>query len=135
MVWTRDNRNGGFSDGKPWLPVPAVHLEKAASVVGADPGGLTEYYRRAIALRHAHPALARGAQDGMAAVGGVIRFTRRHRDEEIFVRINLSEAPAEIAGPGAGWRDIGAGFGSAVPRADGQVSLSPWQCCLMRRET
>lgn len=135
MVWARDNRNGGFSEGKPWLPVPADHLEKAASVVGADPEGLTAHYRRAIALRHAHPALARGGQHAMTAEGDVIRFTRRHGGEAVFVAVNLSDAAAAIAGPGAGWRDIGAGLGGAAPKPDGQVALGPWQCCLMRRET
>ena len=27
MVWQSDNQTGGFSTGKPWLPVPAEHLQ------------------------------------------------------------------------------------------------------------
>ncbi|MBC7141845.1 MAG: DUF3459 domain-containing protein, partial [Rhodobacteraceae bacterium] len=133
MVWDRDNRNGGFSEGKPWLPVPAEHLAKAVGVIGADPAGLTAHYRRAIALRHAHPALARGTQGGMAAEDGVIRFTRRQGAEAVFVAINLSDRPAGIAGPGAGWQDIGAGLGGAVAGPGGRIALSPWQCCLLQR--
>ena len=133
MVWTRDNRNGGFSEGRPWLPVPPEHLAKAVSATAADPDGLIAHYRRVIALRHAHPALARGTQGGMAAEGGVIRFIRRHVADEIFVAINLSEGPADIAGPGAGWQDIGAGLGGAAVGSGGRIALAPWQCCLLRR--
>ncbi|OYX45644.1 MAG: alpha-glucosidase [Rhodobacterales bacterium 32-67-9] len=135
MVWSRDNRNGGFSEGKPWLPVPAEHLEKAVSAVGADPDGLIAHYRRVIALRHAHPALSKGAQEDMVAEGGVIRLVRRHEGEAIFVAVNLAGTPAKIAGPGAGWLDIGAALGGAGQSGDGVVALAPWQSCLLRRTT
>ncbi|SPH17991.1 Oligo-1,6-glucosidase 1 [Defluviimonas aquaemixtae] len=133
MVWEAEAPNGGFSAAKPWLPVPPEHLARSASVQRDDPEGLPAHYRRAIALRHAHPALARGAQDEITAEGDVIRFIRRHGDEEIFVAVNLSDRPATIAGPGAGRQSIGDELGAAVPDADGAVALGPWGCALLRR--
>jgi alpha-glucosidase len=131
MVWDRDNLNGGFSDGRPWLPVPPEHLAKAVASQAADPSGLPTHYRRAIALRHAHAALCTGAQSGMRAEGDVIRFVRAGAGEEIFVAVNLSEEPALIVGPGQGWHITGAELGSAAPGSDGTISLEPWQCCLL----
>ncbi len=131
MVWDRDNLNGGFSDGRPWLPVPAEHLARAAASQAGDPSGLLAHYRRVIALRHAHPALGRGAQTEMRAEGDVIRFIRSGEGEHIFVAVNLSEEPARIAGPGQGWHIIGAELGGTAPGPDGTINLEPWQCCLL----
>ncbi len=135
MVWDRDNLNGGFSDARPWLPVPAEHLAKAVASQADDPAGLPTHYRRAIALRHAHPALRVGTQDEMRTEGDVIRFVRAGPGERIFVAVNLSEAPARIAAPGPGWQMIGAELGSATPATDGTIDLGPWQCCLMAGRT
>ncbi|HQU67432.1 MAG TPA: alpha-amylase family glycosyl hydrolase [Albidovulum sp.] len=131
MVWERDNRNGGFTEGKPWLPVPPEHLPHAVNAVAADPAGLTAHYRRAIALRHDHEALMTGEQDDMRADGGVIRFVRTGGGERIFVAVNLSDSPAVIDGPGAGWSVIGTELGSAGPGRDGKIQLEPWQCSLL----
>ena len=131
MVWERDNRHGGFTTGKPWLPVPADHLARAASVLMNDPDALPAHYRCAIAFRHAHPALMAGTQTGMRAEGDVIRFERRDDGERLFIAVNLSDAAATVAGPGAGWKVVGVELGSAAPETDGRIALGPWQCCLL----
>jgi len=131
MVWDRDNLNGGFSDARPWLPVPADHLAHAVSALAGDPGALPAHYRRAIALRHAHPALRSGTMEEMRAEGEVIRFIRSGGGERIFVAVNLSDRAAQIAGPGDGWHQIGAELGGTAPERDGTVALDPWQVCLL----
>jgi len=131
MVWERDNRNGGFTEGKPWLPVPPEHLPHAVSAVAADPAGLTAHYRHAIALRHAHEALLAGEQSDMRADGGVIRLVRTGGGERIFVAVNLADRPATIDGPGKGWNVIGKELGSVGPGSDGKIQLEPWQCSLL----
>ena len=131
MVWDRDNLNGGFSDARPWLPVPAEHLAHAVAALAGDPGALPAHYRRAIALRHAHAALQSGTMEGMRAEGEVIRFIRSGGGERIFVAVNLSDRAAQIAGPGDGWHLIGAELGGTGPERDGTVALDPWQVCLL----
>ena len=131
MVWDRDNLNGGFSDARPWLPVPAEHLARAASALAGDPGALPAHYRRAIAFRHAHAALQSGTMDDMRAEGEVIRFIRTGGGERIFVAVNLSDRAARIDGPGDGWHQIGAELGGTGPARDGTVALDPWQVCLL----
>ena len=131
MVWDRDNLNGGFSDARPWLPVPAEHLARAASALAGDPGALPAHYRRAIAFRHARAALQSGTMDDMRAEGEVIRFIRTGGGERIFVAVNLSDRAARIDGPGDGWHQIGAELGGTGPARDGTVALDPWQVCLL----
>jgi alpha-glucosidase len=131
MVWDRDNLNGGFSEARPWLPVPPEHLARSVASQAGDPNGLPAHYRRAIALRHAHPALRSGEQMEMRAEGDVIRFVRSAADERIFVAVNLSEEPAVVEGSGQGWHIIGAELGGTAPGPDGKINLEPWQCCLL----
>ncbi len=131
MVWDRDNLNGGFSDARPWLPVPAEHLAHAVAALAGDPGALPAHYRRAIAFRHAHAALRSGTIEEMRAEGEVIRFIRSGGGERIFVAVNLSDRAAQIAGPGDGWHLIGAELGGTGPERDGTVALDPWQVCLL----
>jgi len=132
MVWTRDNGSGGFTTGKPWLPVPADHLARAADRAAVDPDGLMAHYRRALAFRHAHVALAKGVQTGMQAKGDVLTFRREGGGEALFIALNLSADAAAIAVPAGRWRVIGTELGSVAPVA-GQVELAPWQACLLER--
>ncbi len=148
MVWEADNRNGGFSSAaRTWLPVPGEHLTHAVASAEQAPGALLHHYRRAIALRHAHPELAKGALLDLCADGPVLSFRRRHpgtegaqqpggpRDgEEIFCAFNMSDQPVTIAVPPGSWSMIGAELGSAHPREDGRIALAHWQVSLLARE-
>nr|WP_176244102.1 alpha-glucosidase [Pseudoruegeria aquimaris] len=135
MVWENSNRNAGFSEGKPWLPVAPEHIASNAAAQEEDPEALLHHYRKAIALRHAHAALASGEHDGVKADGSVVYFTRMHEGEEIFCAFNLSDEPAEIGLPAGKWAQIGAEVGSVAPGADGRVQLGGWQCCLAIKES
>ncbi len=134
MVWDAENRNGGFSSaGRSWLPVPGEHLGQAVSRAERTPGALLHHYRRAIALRRAHPALARGAMTAIRVDGAVLSFRRSLEDEEIFCAFNMSDRAASIACPAGDWQPIGAEVNGAHPREDGQVPLAHWQPLLLRR--
>jgi len=134
MVWQQDNTNGGFSEGRPWLPVSPDHLPRAAAAQEVDEGALLHHYRRALAFRRAHPALVKGGLIDMAAEGDVVRFRRHFAGEDVFVALNLGEAPARVQAPaGEGWRPAGAELGAVAPGADGVAALGPWQVCLMTK--
>ncbi|MBQ2261083.1 MAG: alpha glucosidase [Loktanella sp.] len=129
MVWERDNLNGGFSRGRPWLPVSSEHLALSVGAQEDEPGALLHHYRRAIAFRHSHPALAIGAQDEMRAQGDVVYFTRTAGDQTIFCAFNISETPSDFDVPPGDWTVIGAELGSAQISADGKLHFGPWQVC------
>ncbi len=132
MVWEDSNKNGGFSDAKPWLPVAETHLHNNAAAQAADPEAMLHHYKAAIALRHAHPALAQGTHDDLTNTGDVLHFTRHLGDETIFCAFNLSDAPATITLPSGTWTQIGTDLHSADITGP-TVSLGPWQPCLAQR--
>ncbi len=132
MVWQSDNGNGGFSDGKTWLPVDPAHLSRAVAAQEANPDALLHFYRKALAFRAAHPCLRKGAQTGMTAEGSVVHFQRQDGDDVLWVAVNLSDTPASIAAPAGTWRALGADLG-AIGQSTGTLHLGPWQTALLQR--
>ncbi|MFP7572369.1 alpha-glucosidase [Marivita sp. S2033] len=130
MVWEASNQNGGFTTGMPWLPVSHDHLQRSVTQQEEDPSAILHHYRRAIAFRHAHPALAKGAHDKMRATGTVLHFTRSFENQTVFCAFNLSDDPAVLDMPAGTWAQIGMELGSAGPQPDGKLHLGPWQPCL-----
>ncbi|SMX31372.1 alpha-amylase family glycosyl hydrolase [Octadecabacter ascidiaceicola] len=128
MVWEPSNSNGGFSTAdKPWLPVSSAHTQMSVAVQEDDPEALIHHYRRAIALRNANPALAKGEHDGVKADGSVVYFTRSLDGERIFCAFNLGEDAAGVALPSGSWTAIAQDLGGAdVPVGD-TLTLGPWQ--------
>jgi alpha-glucosidase len=135
MVWETSNQNAGFTEGQPWLPVPHEHLSYSVAAQEADPGSLLHHYRRAIAFRHAHRALVKGTHHDVQAEGNILHFTRSHGDETLFIAINLSGEPAEMAAPEGKWLQIGQELGSTGLAPDGKLHLGPWQPALALRMT
>ncbi|WP_209424643.1 alpha-amylase family glycosyl hydrolase [Pararhodobacter sp. SW119] len=134
MVWDEHAPAGGFSTGLPWLPVSPAHLPLATATQEADPGALLHHYRRAIALRHAHPALAIGSIARARAEGSVLTFDRRHAGEEIRCAFNLSDRPTSVDLPGGSWLAIDAEPAVGQVHAGGPMELGPWQACLLLRQ-
>ncbi|MGO4917036.1 alpha-amylase family glycosyl hydrolase [Pseudogemmobacter sp. W21_MBD1_M6] len=129
MVWEPSNSTGGFTTGTPWLPVAAAHLPLAVAKQEGDANALLAHYRHAIALRHAHPALVKGAHSGMLAQGSVVSFTRETASEMIFCAFNLSDTPAQVTLPAGIWRAIGQELNTADLSA-GKADLAAWQACI-----
>jgi alpha-glucosidase len=95
MVW-EDRPGGGFTTGKPWLPVPAEHLKQAVSTQENAQGSLLEHYRAMLAFRAQHPLFAKGEIEFADAGDAVLAFTRTLGNECIGVWINLSGEPQSI---------------------------------------
>jgi alpha-glucosidase len=134
MVWTTDNRNGGFSEAKPWLPVAPEQLAKSVAAQEADPDAILHHYRKAIKFRHAYPALESGQHSGLTAQDNVVSFFRYLNDETILCAFNVSNSPVEFTLPAGDWLPIGEDLGSATASKDGRVELAPWQVCLRLKQ-
>ncbi|MEX0277882.1 MAG: alpha-glucosidase [Ruegeria sp.] len=132
MVWTAQDEQSGFSTGKPWLPVSSVQAERAVDQSERDTQSMLHHYRRAIALRHAHPALMSGAQVDMAQHGSVLTFLREDATEQVYCAFNLGTDATEITLPKGNWRVIGEDLGSV--HAAETVVLDAAQFCLLTRE-
>ncbi len=60
IAWTGEAPLGGFSTGKPWLPVAPEHLARAAAGQEGDPASALNFARKIIAWRRSLPQLTRG---------------------------------------------------------------------------
>ncbi len=132
MVWATQDEQSGFSTGEPWLPVSDTQSERAVDRMEADDQSMLHHYRRAIALRNAHPALAAGAQSEMVQVGPILMFRRENASEEVFCAFNLGREAGQVDLPSGSWQAIGEDIGSVT--GEGRVTLQPAEFCLMCRD-
>lgn len=132
MVWETSNRNGGFSEGKPWLPVSPNHLQRSAAAQESEPDALLHHYRKAIAFRQSHPALRVGDHDTVRAAGDVLYFQRTAGAERLLCVFNLSDASSDFEVPGGAWEHVGANLGGVERSGDGKLHLGPWQGALLK---
>ncbi len=131
MVWVTDNEQGGFSDGKPWLPVTAPHLARSVAAQDGDGGSMLNHYRAALAFRRGHRTLRFGAMDEIAAAGNVASFIRTG-DETIFCAFNLGAEEASITAPQGHWTQIAPELGRETIR-NGRITLGPWGVALAKK--
>ena len=81
----------------PWLPLaPEADLRNRAAQT-ADAGSVLHLYRRAIALRHATPALSLGSLALRDAPAGVLAYRRQHGDDVVDVAVNFDGREVELA--------------------------------------
>jgi cyclomaltodextrinase len=90
---------------------------------------LLEYFKGAIALRHAHPALRRGQFIQLFAAGDVFAFARRDEQETLIVALNVAAEPCEVSVPAGAYYPDGTslrhvfGQGMARPVSDGRIAI------------
>jgi alpha-glucosidase len=126
MPWIRDNQYGGFTDGKPWLPVAMEHLHRAVGVQDLDPASTYSFYRSMIAFRKAHPVLAKGTLEVVEARDDLVSFIRSHEGTRMFCAFNLSNVAQTIEAPSGEWRqDMGAPLTANV--TDKGITLPAFQ--------
>jgi len=79
---------GGFSDGRPWLPLVDPATRNVADQ-SADPGSLLNLYRRLIAARRSEPALGRGTHRSIFGVApDVLAWLREFDAQVVLVLLN-----------------------------------------------
>jgi len=98
MPWTAE-AHGGFTDGAPWLPVPAEHLALAVSRQETDPASTLKGFRAFMHWRREHPALRTGTIRFLETPEPVLAFTREAPGETLLVAFNLSDAATELTLP------------------------------------
>jgi len=133
MVWEEKAQNGGFSAAKPWLPVPPEHLPRAVDAQTGDAGSLLEHYRRFLAFRRAHPALAKGDIAFLDTQEDTVAFTRRLGNEEIVCAFNLGAHPTAIDLGGPAAPQPLAGYGFSGDAGAGAIRLGAYGAWFGRR--
>lgn len=117
MVWEAEKPNAGFTDGKPWLPVPPEHAARAVDAQQGA-GSVLSHYKAAIAFRKAHPALIDGTIRFLPGnKPDVLAFVREADGEKLLCLFNFGRAAAT-------WRlDDGAGV-TVLKLSDGSAFQS-----------
>ena len=132
MVWTNATTHGGFSNVKPWLPVPAAHLDKAVSVETADTSSLLNQYRAFLAFRKRHPAFAKGDIKFEIADDQLLGFSRTYGNETLLAVFNMTESDALAVLPHGDWETL-EGHGFSSDKNGDSVKLPPWGAYFARR--
>lgn len=126
MPWSHDQLNGGFTDGKPWLPVAMEHVAAAAEVQDEDPASMLNFYRNFIEFRQGQSTLAKGSLGVVEASDTFISFLREHGNARVFCAFNLSEKERAVTLPDGVWQiDQSAPF--AFSGDENGITLPGWQ--------
>ena len=134
IPWVTDNQTGGFTDGKPWLPMAVEHLGRSVHQQEQDKTSTMAFYRAMIAFRAAHPALRKGALEIVEARDDYLALIREHDGTRIFCAFNLANMAQPVDMPKGNWRqDKGAPFTTAG--ADREITLPPYQAYFGVEET
>ena len=91
MQWS-DAPNAGFTQGKPWLPIPASYKTYNVASELQEPGSILNFYKSLLRLRRDNPALADGDYIDIAPENAnVLCFLRRYQNRAVLVALNLSD--------------------------------------------
>lgn len=96
MPWSADAPGLGFSDGKPWLPLPAEHGALAADRQADDPASLLGFWRRLLAWRRASPEIVSGDLTPLDLPAPIVGFERQTLERRTLCLFNLSGAPVSL---------------------------------------
>jgi alpha-glucosidase len=99
MPWRAAAPYAGFSEQRPWLPVPQDHLARAVDRQEADPGSVLQRTRRFLRWRREQPALLTGAVRFLDTPAPVLALTRTAGAQQVLGVFNLSPAPVALAAP------------------------------------
>ena len=126
IPWVTDNQTGGFTDGKPWLPMAVEHLSRSVHQQERDDGSTLAFYKAIIAFRAAHPALQKGTLEIVESRDDYLSLIRTHKGTRLFCAFNLSNAAQPVSLPEGTWReDRGTPFKTVA--TDRDITLPPYQ--------
>ena len=126
MPWSHDQLHGGFSDGKPWLPVAMEHVETAVEVQDHDPASMLNFYRALIGFRRDHPVLWKGSYAPVDADDTFLSFMREHGNVRLFCAFNLSDEPRTFVLPEGVWQ-VADDAPFDATKEDTTITLPAWQ--------
>ena len=104
LSW-RGGPGGGFTTGRPWLPVAPDATDRNVARQSAEPDSILSFYRKLIWLRRETPVLGLGDQ-AVVDVGDddVLAYLRRLGGASALILLNFASrsATVDVTPPGAG---------------------------------
>jgi len=120
MRWD-DSEAGGFTTGKPWLPIPgdrSCNVEQQQR----EERSLLQLYRQLIELRRKQPCLVDGDYQPIRARNDVLGYRRCQGQTQISVGLNIANEPRQWSCTG-GVRLMSTHLDRAVEQVKGPILL------------
>lgn len=89
MPWTAEPPHGGFTQGRPWLPVPPEHLELSVAAQELHADSPLTHFRTLLAWRRTQSALSRGSIRFLGRWRELLAFERAHGEDRVLCAFNL----------------------------------------------
>ena len=90
MQWD-GSTNAGFSETKPWLPVPPSHKTHNVEAESKDPNSILQRYKRLLSLRKTNAALREGKYVVLNETdSSVLSYLRIYKGQAVLVALNMS---------------------------------------------
>lgn len=97
MQWNATT-NAGFSDAKPWLPVPPTYTQVNVAAEESNPDSLLNWYKHLIALKKTNPAFVHGNNVMLDTTSNkVLSWLRQSPSgEQVVVSANFTAEPQTV---------------------------------------
>ncbi|MEG3768726.1 alpha-glucosidase family protein [Alteromonas sp. 14N.309.X.WAT.G.H12] len=95
--WEQGKQHAGFSQRKPWLPVPDEHHKLAVDVQDAEASSVLNSYRHFNQWRKQHAPLCYGDIAFIDTPEPLLAFTREYEGERIYVCFNLGNTEQTLS--------------------------------------
>jgi alpha-glucosidase len=96
MQWNGDE-SGGFTAGKPWLPLADNYKNINVAIEREEPTSLLNLYHRLIELRRAEAALSVGEIAPLPADNDLMAYVRKSGERRLLIVLNFSASPRAFA--------------------------------------
>ena len=128
MQWNSE-KNAGFTEGKPWLPVHDDYETVNVEVQEKDADSVLNWYKKLAQIRKEYPVLETGDfEEILISDPDLIGYVRKDGDESLCILINLSTVPALFKAEEAENRELILSNYSKYEKG----SLAPLQCVILR---
>ncbi|HEY8574908.1 MAG TPA: alpha-amylase family glycosyl hydrolase [Devosia sp.] len=130
MPWSNE-ANGGFTTGKPWLPLGENWKSCNVETAREDQRSMLHLHRQLIALRQDHPALRGKGYEPAWGNDELLAFYRTGDGKRYLVAANLSMTPQSMPLEGDGKILVSTAL-SRSENVQGHVSLEPNEAVLIQ---
>ena len=122
------SENAGFTTGTPWFYVNQNYKDINVAQQEEDPDSILQFYRKAIALRKALPAVRHGSyREHFPCSSKVYTYSRETAEQKLLIVCSFSEKPARMKLP----RGFDLSNASCIlhnyPETD-SMTLAPYEC-------
>ncbi|MFK4872916.1 alpha-amylase family glycosyl hydrolase [Novosphingobium sp. ZW T3_23] len=94
LPWKAQDEHGGFTGGRPWLPLSEANLARAIDRQEADPASLLHLTRRLVHLRRDDAALRRGTCEVLLADETRLVLRRKAEGRSVLALFNIGASDA-----------------------------------------